>query len=224
MLSCQRIPTPRHAEADQSRAGNGGRRHHRGGGVCDGGGDLVLVGTGRAGRERPSEPGRTRATGAPRVDTAFPPRTLTLCLLRRALVFLVVVISVADGGRIPPRADGSSDRFPHSASLTTDPFVCSGRTPSHAREVTIWQHADDPLSRNAKKSGPGRSNARPKRPGVRRPRTAKRRRPRRQPAWDRDLDGIVAGPQPLTEWQQEGLAAFEAAEEEAEEKAADQNG
>ncbi len=45
---------------------------------------------------------------------------------------------------------------------------------------------------------------------------------------DRDLDGIVAGPQPLTEWQQEGLAAFEEAEEaneeEAEEKAADQNG
>ncbi len=45
---------------------------------------------------------------------------------------------------------------------------------------------------------------------------------------DRDLDGIVAGPQPLTEWQQEGLAAFEAAEEEAEEEtekqAADQNG
>ena len=34
---------------------------------------------------------------------------------------------------------------------------------------------------------------------------------------DRDLDGIVAGPQPLTEWQQEGLAAFEAAEEEEEE-------
>ena len=44
------------------------------------------------------------------------------------------------------------------------------------------------------------------------------------PGVDRDLDGIVAGPQPLTEWQQEGLAAFEAAEEEAEEKAADQNG
>ena len=45
---------------------------------------------------------------------------------------------------------------------------------------------------------------------------------------DRDLDGIVAGPQPLTEWQQEGLAAFEAAEEEEEEEtekqAADQNG
>ncbi len=49
---------------------------------------------------------------------------------------------------------------------------------------------------------------------------------------DRDLDGIVAGPQPLTEWQQEGLAAFEAAEEEAEEETeeetekqtADQNG
>ena len=48
------------------------------------------------------------------------------------------------------------------------------------------------------------------------------------PGVDRDLDGIVAGPQPLTEWQQEGLAAFEAAEEEAEEEteeqAADQNG
>ena len=37
---------------------------------------------------------------------------------------------------------------------------------------------------------------------------------------DRDLDGIVAGPQPLTEWQQEGLAAFEAAEEEEEEEEA----
>ena len=45
-----------------------------------------------------------------------------------------------------------------------------------------------------------------------------------QPGVDRDLDGIVAGPQPLTEWQQEGLAAFEAEEEEEEEEAADQNG
>ena len=46
------------------------------------------------------------------------------------------------------------------------------------------------------------------------------------PGVDRDLDGIVAGPQPLTEWQQEGLAAFEAEEEEAEKEkeAADQNG
>ena len=33
------------------------------------------------------------------------------------------------------------------------------------------------------------------------------------PGVDRDLNGIVAGPQPLTEWQQEGLAAFEEAEE-----------
>ncbi len=41
---------------------------------------------------------------------------------------------------------------------------------------------------------------------------------------DRDLDGIVAGPQPLTEWQQEGLAAFEADEEAEEEEATDQNG
>ena len=48
------------------------------------------------------------------------------------------------------------------------------------------------------------------------------------PGVDQDLDGIVAGPQPLTEWQQEGLAAFEAAEEEeqeaSEEQPADQNG
>ncbi len=44
------------------------------------------------------------------------------------------------------------------------------------------------------------------------------------PGVDRDLDGIVAGPQPLTEWQQEGLAAFEEAEEETKEEAADQNG
>ena len=50
--------------------------------------------------------------------------------------------------------------------------------------------------------------------------------PPTQPGVDRDLDGIVAGPQPLTEWQQEGLAAFEAEEEEEEEEeeAADQNG
>ena len=46
---------------------------------------------------------------------------------------------------------------------------------------------------------------------------------------DRDLDGIIAGPQPLTEWQQEGLAAFKEAEkaEEADETAeepAEQNG
>ena len=37
------------------------------------------------------------------------------------------------------------------------------------------------------------------------------------PGVDRDLDGIVAGPQPLTEWQQEGLATFEPDEEEEEE-------
>ena len=43
------------------------------------------------------------------------------------------------------------------------------------------------------------------------------------PGVDRDLEGIVAGPQPLTEWQQEGLAAFESTEEEDEE-AADSNG
>lgn len=41
---------------------------------------------------------------------------------------------------------------------------------------------------------------------------------------DRDLDGIVAGPQPLTEWQQEGLAAFEATEEEEEEEAPEVTG
>lgn len=42
---------------------------------------------------------------------------------------------------------------------------------------------------------------------------------------DPDLDGIVAGPQPLAEWQLEGLATFEEAEE-AEEAAEEpgQNG
>jgi hypothetical protein len=35
-----------------------------------------------------------------------------------------------------------------------------------------------------------------------------------------DLDGIIAGPQPLTEWQQEGLAMFEEEEEETEEEEA----
>ena len=34
---------------------------------------------------------------------------------------------------------------------------------------------------------------------------------------DPDLDGIVAGPQPLAEWQLEGLATFEEADESAEE-------
>ena len=34
---------------------------------------------------------------------------------------------------------------------------------------------------------------------------------------DPDLDGIVAGPQPLAEWQVEGLATFEEADEAAEE-------
>ena len=34
---------------------------------------------------------------------------------------------------------------------------------------------------------------------------------------DPDLDGIVAGPQPLAEWQVEGLATFEEADESAEE-------
>ena len=41
---------------------------------------------------------------------------------------------------------------------------------------------------------------------------------------DRDLDGIVAGPQPLTEWQQEGLAAFEDTEDEEEEEATEVTG
>ncbi len=44
------------------------------------------------------------------------------------------------------------------------------------------------------------------------------------PGVDRDLDGIVAGPQPLTEWQQEGLAAFEVTEEEEEEEATEVTG
>ncbi len=34
---------------------------------------------------------------------------------------------------------------------------------------------------------------------------------------DPDLEGIVAGPQPLAEWQVEGLATFEEAEESGEE-------
>ncbi len=56
---------------------------------------------------------------------------------------------------------------------------------------------------------------------------AKERRetaPAPPPGVDRDLDGIVAGPQPLTEWQQEGLAAFEATEEEEEEEATEVTG
>ena len=56
---------------------------------------------------------------------------------------------------------------------------------------------------------------------------AKERReaaPAPPPGVDRDLDGIVAGPQPLTEWQQEGLAAFEVTEEEEEEEATEVTG
>ena len=41
------------------------------------------------------------------------------------------------------------------------------------------------------------------------------------PGVDRDLEGIIAGPQPLTDWQQEGLAAFAEAEEETEEETAE---
>ena len=44
------------------------------------------------------------------------------------------------------------------------------------------------------------------------------------PGIDRDLDGIVAGPQPLTEWQREGLASFEETEEEEGEDTAVTNG
>ena len=36
---------------------------------------------------------------------------------------------------------------------------------------------------------------------------------------DRDLEGIVAGPQPLAEWQVEGLATFEETDESADEPA-----
>ncbi len=38
---------------------------------------------------------------------------------------------------------------------------------------------------------------------------------------DPDLDGIVAGPQPLSEWQVEGLAEFEPDDDDAEETAGD---
>jgi len=38
---------------------------------------------------------------------------------------------------------------------------------------------------------------------------------------DRDLDGIVAGPQPLAEWQVEGLAQFE---DEDKDEAAEETG
>ncbi len=37
---------------------------------------------------------------------------------------------------------------------------------------------------------------------------------------DPDLEGMIAGPQPLSEWQVEGLAALEAEEAEVEETAA----
>ena len=43
------------------------------------------------------------------------------------------------------------------------------------------------------------------------------------PGVDPDLDGIVAGPQPMAEWQIEGIAELEPEEEETEE-AASQNG
>jgi hypothetical protein len=55
---------------------------------------------------------------------------------------------------------------------------------------------------------------------------AKERRsaaPAAVPGVDPDLEGIVAGPQPLTDWQQEGLAEFAEAEEETEEGTADSN-
>lgn len=38
---------------------------------------------------------------------------------------------------------------------------------------------------------------------------------------DRDLEGIVAGPQPLAEWQVEGLATFEETDESEEEPGRD---
>ena len=39
------------------------------------------------------------------------------------------------------------------------------------------------------------------------------------PGVDRDLDGIIVGPQPLAEWQEEGLATFEDTDEDDEEEA-----
>ena len=44
------------------------------------------------------------------------------------------------------------------------------------------------------------------------------------PGVDRDLDGIVAGPQPLSDWQQEGLAAFDESEEDSSEETGEQSG
>ena len=44
------------------------------------------------------------------------------------------------------------------------------------------------------------------------------------PGVDRDLDGIVAGPQPLSDWQQEGLAAFDESEEDSSEETDGQSG
>lgn len=43
------------------------------------------------------------------------------------------------------------------------------------------------------------------------------------PGVDPDLEGIVAGPQPLSEWQQEGLAAFDTADEDSSEETDSQN-
>ena len=40
---------------------------------------------------------------------------------------------------------------------------------------------------------------------------------------DPDLEGIVAGPQPLSEWQQEGLASFDAVDEDSSEETDSQN-
>lgn len=56
---------------------------------------------------------------------------------------------------------------------------------------------------------------------------AKERResaPSSQPGVDRDLEGIVAGPQPLSDWQQEGLAAFDESEEDSSEETGEQSG
>ena len=153
----------------------------------------------------------------------LPARGLELCLSRRALVSLELDISAALGGGSTASRRVFGSLSPQRVALDR-PVRLLGSDP-------IPFHGGDDLATRGRPTQQKRQKERARQEQRKikdaRRQEAKDRReaaPPPLPGVDRDLDGIIAGPQPLTEWQQEGLAAFEAAEEETDEEAADQNG
>jgi len=136
-----------------------------------------------------------------------------LCLSTRALLSLPLGIASAFGGRIHREPAGLPAAFPTARRFR--------QTRSSAQAEPIPSQGGDILATRGRPTQQKRQKERArqeqrKMKEVRR-QEAKERRVSAPPpphGVDPDLEGIVAGPQPLTEWQQEGLAAFEEVAEE----------